>query len=90
MIQPNEFNFIIDSGHVQSQDRKMVFDNEPINEMRNDTDMFDLLVTCNVFPSKSIARKCWKKTGRKIPDGFSDFTKIGKMWKRITIWNPIC
>lgn len=61
---------------------EIIFVNEPI-------DMYDILVQAGIFKSKSDAKKNWKRTGREIPKGFSDFQKIGKLNNRITIWLPI-
>jgi hypothetical protein len=51
-------------------------------------DVLDLLVEMGVFPSKGQARKNWKGSVT-IPSGFSDFAGIGKMRRRLTIWNPM-
>tara|TARA_Y100000310_G_C20593346_1_gene769240 strand:- start:1178 stop:1357 length:180 start_codon:yes stop_codon:yes gene_type:complete len=52
------------------------------------TDIFDLLVNIGLFPSKSQARKNWKRE-KEIPAGFSDFPNLGKKKLRMTILNPI-
>lgn len=87
---PTDYNFIIVNSNYQQQDCQLFFGGEQvilINAERT-VDMYDLLVLADVFPSKSVARKNWKTNDGSIQSGFSDFTGIGKMNKRITILNP--
>lgn len=53
-----------------------------------ETTIPDLLVRFEFFKSKGDVKRNWNKTGATIPPGFSDFV-IGKLRRRLTIWNPI-
>jgi len=53
-----------------------------------DMDMYDILVLVDLFQSKGEAKKNWKRTGQSVPEGFSDFERVGKRKNRLTIWNP--
>lgn len=86
----NQFNIIINNEHlVPNKDLiKPLFGDEDTVIIPN-VDMFDILTACEIFKSKGQARKNWKKTGQDVPPGFTDITGIGKLNKRLTIWNPI-
>lgn len=47
-----------------------------------------ILVMCGVFPSRNAAKSNWKK-GLEVPPGYNDFTHLGKLQRRITVWNPV-
>lgn len=83
-----EHNFIIMNDNNDPRDIELFFDNEDVTFVPGG-DMFDILVQVGIFPSRSQARKNWIKTGREIPDGFTDIQKVGKQWHRITILKPI-
>lgn len=51
------------------------------------TDMFELLVRLGAFKSKGQARKSWDKSGKEIPEGWSEFF-VGKKKRHLCIWNP--
>jgi hypothetical protein len=51
-----------------------------------ETDMFDLLVRLEAFPSKGQARKNWKGPAT-IPDGWTELF-VGKGRRQLCIWNP--
>jgi hypothetical protein len=89
MSMGKEFNFVIDNGNVNEHLVDAMFDGEDVDLLPNTTDMFDILVMTGMFRSKSEARKNWKRTGKEIPEGFTDIENIGKLHKRLTIWNPI-
>ena len=52
-------------------------------------DMYDILLLAGLFKTRSHAKRDWKRTGKEVPDGFSDFTRIGKKLGKLTIWKPI-
>ena len=85
----NEMNIIIDNGLIVGDEAALFFSGEPIDIRPLGTDMFDLLVELGIFSSKSQALKNWKRSGRDIPLGFSDFERIGKLNNRLTILNPM-
>ena len=63
----------------------------PINYLPPTTDMFDILVALNIFPSKGQAAKNWKLTGKAIPLGWSQFLVAKHKPTRVLlyIFNPI-
>lgn len=61
---------------------------EDIEYISEDLDMYDVLVKFNLFSSRSDAKRTWKRSGQKIPEGFSDFPRIGKYKVNLYIWNP--
>jgi hypothetical protein len=87
----NEFNFVVLNEFVRGDEGNLFFGGEPFEFefVLPDADMFDLLVKAGCFSSKGQARKNWMRTGPKIPDGFSDFTGIGKLKKRVTVLKPM-
>jgi len=86
--EPNEWNFIVVNGHNEMGDAILFFDGEDINFITPKTSMLDILVALGIFKSKGQARKNWKRTGVTVPDGFTDLKKVGKLNKRITLFNP--
>ena len=86
-----EFNFVITNDNLDKNDDliETLFDGEGFIPVTTGADMFDILVMTGLFRSKSEARKNWKRTGRDIPNGFTDIDRIGKLKNRITIWNPV-
>lgn len=91
-----EFNFLVKSKKWYSRKKSKYYPDllsklldEPIVYLSSRSDMYDVLVHAKCFSSKSQARKEWKRTGKEIPDGFTDLLKIGKLNTRITIWKPI-
>jgi len=85
----NNFNFIVSNGNQKIEDEELFFGIEKVSYISDIYNMSDVLVDCGVFKSKSQARKNWKKSGMRIPEGFSEFKNIGKLRKSITILNPI-
>ena len=83
-------NVIIRSDRVKLEDRVNLFPNEEVVFVFDpeDKDMFDLLIILGVFKSRGQARQNWKKTGREIPTGWSQFTGLGRFRKELCIWNP--
>lgn len=88
MKMGQEFNFVIDNGNVDEQLVDALFNSEDTMLLPDTNDMFDILVMTGMFRSKSEARKNWKRTGKDIPEGFTDLERIGKLKHRLTIWNP--
>ena len=90
-MQDHEINIIVKNEFFE--DNKdlipLLFDEEPLIFVSPETDMFTILKDHVFFKSKSDARRNWKKTDQEIPLGFTDLTKIGKLNRRLTIWNPI-
>jgi hypothetical protein len=84
-----EINFLVLNGKELPTDLKLFFGEEKVELIKPPVDMYDLLVEAEVFPSKSQARKNWKKTGQDIPGGFSCFENIGKLKRCICVLNPI-
>lgn len=84
----HEVNIIVWNDHVQPGDKASLFLDEPVIHIEpGEMDVIDLLVAMGVFPSRGQARKNWRGP-QEIPSGFSDFEGIGKMRRRLTIWNP--
>jgi hypothetical protein len=86
-----EFNIIIDNDALRYNRSllPLLFDKEALVFVEPSWDMYDILVHCKLFKSKSDARKNWNKTTQVIPDGFTDIERIGKLRHRLTIFNPI-
>lgn len=99
-----QLNVMVDNGHLKEGDFERFFSSpnrsswdvlgmdegeSAITVKPGQKDMFDLLVMLGIFPSKGQAMKNWKKSGREIPIGFSDFEQIGKLNNRLTILNPV-
>lgn len=90
MAVGQEFNFVILNDNFNPDLISTLFNDEDIQSITNTSlDMFDILVMTGLFRSKSEARKNWKRTGKNIPEGFTDIKNIGKLHHRLTIWNPI-
>jgi len=95
MNMGKEFNFVIDNENFDNNKDliESLFELESDEMLRMipvelDFDMFDILVEAGLFRSKSDARKNWKRTGKDVPEGFTDIKDIGKLHNRLTIWNP--
>ena len=83
-----EFNVLINNQNVVGDEVDLFFNGEDLFFVDGSVDMFDILVTLNVFTSKGEARKSWKKTqGKEIPEWFTDINLIGKRKIRITLLN---
>lgn len=72
----------------------MFFDAEDVTLIQPNSTMLDVLVHVGIFSSKSQDRKNWNNIASKldlksfeIPEGWSDFDKVGKLKHRITILN---
>lgn len=61
---------------------------ESVEYIEPGVDMFDILVTMKLFPSKGQARKNWKHTGGEIPAGFNMWT-VGKLKQILAVWVPL-
>ena len=91
MAVGQEFNFVIDNENFKEDLIDLIdtlFDGDDVHIIKQ-LDMFDILVMTGLFRSKSEARKNWKRTGKDIPEGFTDIKNIGKLHHRLTIWNPV-
>ena len=93
MSMGQEFNFVITNENLEDNfptDNliETLFDGESFIPVTTGADMFDILVMAGLFRSKSEARKNWKRTGKDVPEGFTDIERIGKLKHRLTIWNP--
>jgi hypothetical protein len=88
---PNEFNFIVKNDNFENEKDliPLLFGNEYYTILYKDADIFDILVSLNIFNSKSQARKNWNRADKMIPDGYSELLKIGKKNLSIFIFNPI-
>ena len=86
-----EYNFVI-KNEFYEENKDLIeplFGNDEIIYLEN-VDIYDLLVLSKLFKSRSEAKNNWKKTGKDIHLGFSDFENLGKRKDiRITIFNPI-
>ncbi len=91
MAVSQEFNLVIENEQFESNEDLLfdLFDGEDVQLISVEFDMFDILVETELFCSKSEARKNWKRTGKDIPEGFTDIKNIGKLHHRLTIWNPM-
>lgn len=90
---PKTLNVIIVNEHFNlDRDRSLIkalFSHTDDIVMRDrSVDMFDLLIELGVFSSKNNARKNWKQSGQAIPNGWSEFTNLGKNKHNLFIWNP--
>ena len=93
MSMGKEFNFVMDNENfLDNEDLiESLFDldeTETVQIVPSTFDVFDMLVDVGLFRSKSEARKNWKRTGKDVPEGFTDIKNIGKLHNRLTIWNP--
>ena len=87
-------NFVINNEHRTQFDEHFIEvlfgpldDNETIEEMGPETTVWDILVLCEIFPSKSQARKNWKHG--ELKPGWNDFNKIGKLNHWICVFVPL-
>ena len=78
-----EYNFIIQNQYLVNDEKELFFCGEDVEYLSEETDMLDILVKCEIFSSKSQARKSGKS--KDIPEGFTDLT-IGKLKKKICIF----
>lgn len=88
----SEFNFVCMNEFWDKATEDALLQPRPdehIYDLNVNEDMFDILVRAQCFKSKGEARRNWKRTGKEVPQGFSDFTGIGKFRTRITIWIPV-
>src|SRR5574343_1633405 len=88
-VKPFEdLNVILQTEHCDKPLEWMCFfGDEDAFLMPGNTDIFDLLVMLDVFPSKSQAKKNWKRD-TSIPDGFTQIEDIGKRRKTLCIVKP--
>jgi hypothetical protein len=89
----NQSNFknivILDDFFFWDQDFiSEVFGREEFTLLPRNSDIFDVLVFCGCFKSKSDARKNWTKTDKEIEDGIS-FFNVGKKNLALSIFKPI-
>jgi hypothetical protein len=83
-------NFVINNEFYE-QEKDLIpylFGDEPY-ELVSRVDMYDLLVRGGYFKSKGDARKNWTRTGRDIPNGYTEYRDIGKFHNQLFIFNPI-
>ena len=84
-----EYNFIIRNGNEQPCDKDLFFQGDTVEYLDPTVNMWDVLVKCNIFPSKGQAKKDVKwKDKSVIPEGFTEFI-VGKFKHKIFILNPI-
>jgi hypothetical protein len=86
----NFLNVIIANGNVWPSDRDTLFPkDEDVHIFGSETDIFTLLIKLNSFPSRSQAKKNWKRHDRtgKLHTGWSEFF-VGKLKRHLCIWNP--
>ena len=90
LISVNFLNIIINNEFYEHEKDLtcLIFDKEDFVLVDSTTDVFDLLVKLDVFPSKGQARKNWTK-GSIIENGYNEILKIGKMHKALYIWKPV-
>ena len=84
-------NFIVNNKSLKANEDllPMLFGEETTIPIAPDYTIYDILTMLGLFPSKSEARKNWKRTGKDIPVGFTSLEGVGKMRHNIYIWNPI-
>lgn len=93
-IQPIEFtrrqfSVVVNNGKIHPTDIDMfnLMPGEKIIEVSPEADIFDVLVTVKLFPSRGQAKKNWRGPGPEIPKGWFE-TIIGKFRISLAIWNP--
>lgn len=89
-MENHEINIVVENEFLeQNRDLlKPLFGDEVIEFVTPEANMFDILVKHEFFKSKGDAKKNWGRTGRDIPEGFTDLEHIGKKHRRLTIYNP--
>ena len=87
-VPVNEFNFIIDNGHLRGDEADVCFAGEPVQFLDKSATFADLFIAADIFPSRSQFRKSkWGKSF-EISEGWTDIEGIGKLNKRITVLTP--
>lgn len=89
MKDEQEVNIVVRNENLRETDVQLFFGDEDVLFVDTGLDMFDVLVMCGFFQSKSEARRNWKRTEQSIPDGFTDIEGIGKLKRRLTIFNAM-
>ena len=81
-----EFDFIVDNEHSRRSDAELFFGQTPeeVFWLDESKDLWDILVICGLFPSRSQARKNGR--AKEIPSGWTD-QRMGKLKHRICILN---
>lgn len=83
----SEHNIVRITPFLRTTDIPLFFGDESVDYTTNNKDMYDTLVACQLFPSKSEAKKNWVRTGKDAPSGFTGIEGIGKLKHRFTILN---
>lgn len=93
-MRKGEFDFVVDNEFVVGDESEVFFSGDPVEHIRADADLPQILFLAGVFPSRSQAMKNlkqWKeKLGledRQLPDGFLQF-RAGKKKNLITVLKP--
>lgn len=81
-------NYIVKNDKYRDGDDILFFDGEEVCFIDDNKDMYDILVMAGLFKSKNQAKNNWTRTGKEIPKGFNDYMNIGKLNKRLTVFNP--
>lgn len=89
----NEYNIVVKNENLLSTDVELFFvDNEEnipnLIYVEPNKNIWDILVFCDVYKSKTQARNDPRFKNSIIPLGYNEFI-LGKMRKRIYIINPL-
>lgn len=81
-----EFCFVVENEHLQEDDIRSFFhEKDVVDRIPKEFSMWDVLVKCGIFQSKSQARKDVKwKDQSEIPNGWNEFV-VGKLKHKIYI-----
>lgn len=84
----SEIKFIVDNEWLDLKEAESYFKDwcvldfhwkhSPLILISPNVDMYDVLVACGLFKSKGEAKKNWKKSGKEIPNGITEFSNLGK------------
>ncbi|MHA2274844.1 MAG: hypothetical protein ACXAC2_03720 [Candidatus Kariarchaeaceae archaeon] len=87
-----EINIIVMNDHFEDNKHliPLLFEDwDIIHYVNTDINMYDILVKYEFFSSNGDCKRKWNKTGRDIPNGYTDIIQIGKFNRNLTIWNPV-
>jgi hypothetical protein len=82
------FNFLLTDrkvGDFEEHFLLSVFGGLDFEILPSETDIYDILVKVNAFPSKGEARRNWKKTTQRLEPGCYSF-EVGREKKNVFIW----
>jgi hypothetical protein len=93
-MRKGEIDFVVDNEFVVGDESELFFSGDPVEHIRSDADLPQVLFLAGIFDSRSQAKKNMKpfqeKIGtndRHLPDGFIQF-RAGKRNHLITVLKP--